>query len=219
MQFIHKKTAPRCWTTKTPSLIARNAPWKNISTTCKKAVHEQIMTEEQGGICIYCEIQIAKNDSHLEHVIPQSTGVNARFDYHNLAVSCNGNLCSFSNIAGMTKKQKKLIHSCGHRKEHYFDALFLNPLQEMQISDYFSYDKSNGKIISSGKSDRRAKYTIKILGLDNYRLNQTRVYAQQALYNTIKAFPLENRGIYLKNILSKPQTCISYLRYYYKSFI
>lgn len=56
------------------------------------------LNADQGGICVYCEQQLAPNEGHLEHIKPKSAYPLLTFDYTNLAQSCQA------------------THHCGHNK-------------------------------------------------------------------------------------------------------
>lgn len=220
MKYIKKKiNAPVFFSKISTGLINNNRDWKyfgNKHRVCKSRLKNYILVNEQKNLCAYCEVKISdKKDAHLEHIQPQNTSV-LRFDYNNIIVSCEGKRCSFNTSAESGHENE----SCGHKKSNIFDSVnFLNPTKVVNISDYFQYDKNNGKIESSGIDNEKATYTIETLNLDNARLNGARKNAQLAIYKVLSSsYKLDAKDI-LTGILSTSRSYISFLRYYYKNII
>ncbi len=61
---------------------------------CKKVLR-QALNEDQGGLCVYCERQLAPDQGQLEHIKPKGVAAYAGlcFVYQNLAHSCINPLC------------------------------------------------------------------------------------------------------------------------------
>ncbi len=116
------------------------------------------LVEEQHGLCAYCCCRITKEKAHNEHIEPRhpSDGVSRRsLDYQNIVASCN---------------RKR---TCGSKKGNNYDKnKFVSPVQP-ECEGIFSYFP-NGEI----DGDR---YTIELLGLDEYELNK----AREAVYKQI----------------------------------
>jgi uncharacterized protein (TIGR02646 family) len=65
-----------------------NRSWEDLRTEVKAAVRKRLH-KDQYGLCCYCYVQVACNeDSHIEHVEPQSP--ENRFEWQNLALACEG---------------------------------------------------------------------------------------------------------------------------------
>jgi uncharacterized protein (TIGR02646 family) len=126
--------------------------------------NKKYIVEEQRNLCAYCErvITVAHNDSHIEHIKPLSKYKTLSIEYDNLIVSCNGYECKQEN--------------CGHKKDD--EILPLNPIDDIDISEYFEYNKNTGEIKSSSKDEQKAMQTIRILNLDSKRLRLARIDAK-----------------------------------------
>jgi uncharacterized protein (TIGR02646 family) len=118
------------------------------------------LIKEQGGLCCYCESKITEDDSHFEHFRPQTQFKNLVLDYGNLHCSC------------IKEPKKETDIHCGHFKWEHFDEKLISPL-EPDCESHFIFG-SNGKIEPSFHDDKRAIYTIDILGLNNNDLPEQR---------------------------------------------
>ena len=155
------------------------ASWNDFSQKSpehKRELKEQLITE-QLGMCCYCELML--NDSHIEHLKPQSIYQQEMFVYGNLLASCNSN------------------DSCGHKKGKWYEPEMVSPLHK-DCEQHFTYTL-DGRIIPSDKEDTRASETIEHLRLNCPKLKDRR-------RSIIKA--LENGGSgpepdYLNDILGK----------------
>ena len=186
----------------------------------KKQLRQHILNHEQHALCLYCERAISADTgvSHIEHVQPKQQYPQLTFDYANLAVSCEGYQLTPSEMADAAKKG----HSCGHKKDSEYDsALFLNPLQQENITDYFAF-KPHTQLIEATLDRYKAQvdYTVNIL-----RLNESGIML--ARQNAVKSFrtvlaKLSNKQ-QQKQAISKylnndKQPFISCLRYHFKRF-
>lgn len=125
-----------------------------------KEVRQKIrihMISQQKFICCYCCGEINEDDSHNEHIRPRDKKQDLSLDYNNMLVSCN------------TSNQ------CGKLKGGYYSENdFVSPLDE-DVEEQFKYS-TDGEIIGLNE---KAKNTIDKLGLNSYKMNQSR----KALYN------------------------------------
>lgn len=192
--------------------------WNNLH--CRTELRSHLIDEQQ-QLCIYCErrIPIDAQNSHVEHILSQTDNSKLKFDYDNLVASCNGDQC---HPMVKDQYQPENIQSCGHKKADNFDAdTFLNPVKELHIEQYFTYNKISCAICSSGKNDNKAKATIELLNLDNARLNNERANARTALNKVLKRSEnLNHRKLILRSLLAKKEHAfISFLRNYFKAVI
>lgn len=137
----------------------RKAKWSRFSKK-DKDLFKQDLIQEQGYICCYCEQKIELNDSHLEHILPQSldTYSDLLFDYWNLLASCR------------LQWTKTTPEHCGKSKDNWYDEdLFISPL-DPNCEDQFIYIE-DGTI--EGKTTQATK-TIEILKLDIDNLEEMR---------------------------------------------
>ena len=124
----------------------RNVEVKALTQTIKN-----ILLNEQGFLCCYCESQITEKSSHIEHLQPKGKPEFAQLisAYSNLLCSCNH------------------PNSCGTAKQnHIIEVTPLN--RECQ---YLFVYKQNGKIQGTVQ---KATNTIQTLNLDSERLRQAR---------------------------------------------
>jgi len=139
--------------------------FKKMPSNLKTSLKEYILKHEQNYLCIYCEEKIEKIEhSHLEHIKHQDEYSHLIFDYNNLVVSCNGDgKCNPKN-AGKNRKT-----TCGHKKND--KELPLNPLKDINISDYFEFVEENEKmsilIKPSDLDKEKAQDMIEILNLNS----------------------------------------------------
>jgi len=188
----------------------------------KRKLKQYILEKEQNWLCGYCEAKLEetffrekredKELIHIEHIKPKHLDYdNLSFDYDNLLVSCSGKC--------FTDKNKPL--TCGHKKGNKFDEnLFLNPIKEINIREYFIYT-DKGHIGSSSKNEEKSKYTMKLLDLNSFNneLVNARLIALEAFKKSIKAYTNKRRispQKVIKLLLAKENLAfISFLRYKY----
>lgn len=213
MRFIQKLDALECFKNLS---FQPSTKWKRFKNPCKLEVKEQILKQEQKGLCAYCEVKISDLEScHIEHIKPKATFEDDKFTYANFVVSCNGKECH------ILEDLDEDIHSCGHRKDNSYDSSkFLDPTLEQDIQSFFQYDTDDGKILPSEDDTKQeqARYMIELLHLDNYSLNKQRKNAVVALENSIRQLRLNPKEV-IKNLYVEHTTLngfISFLQYYYK---
>ncbi len=126
----------------------------------KEAVKNSLMTE-QGYLCCYCNRRLLENDSHIEHLRPQSDPTVDPLDYDNMACSCQDQV------------KKGEPRHCGNLKKDWFDDhLFISPLDANCESQFaFTHD---GRIQALPENNNAAEQTIGKLGLDIPKLNALR---------------------------------------------
>lgn len=208
MRYIQKTAAPEAFSQET-ALFTVDTAWNELHC---KSVLRQYLRQEQQHLCAYCEGKLEDNNSHIEHIEPQQRNPQRRFDYQNLIASCNGGEACCADEVKLSYAQLD-IQSCGHRKSNAFELdLFLNPVEVTEISNYFSYDRHNGMMLSSeNKSSVKANYMIELLHLDNTYLCNSRLNARIALLQAIKHSG-EKPPQALQKLLAKPRPFISFLQ-------
>jgi uncharacterized protein (TIGR02646 family) len=120
-------------------------------------LREYILTNEQDGMCAYCEKKITsdKDKSNIDHFKTRNHFPNLTLEYDNLFVSCNNqNHCS-------NKKD-----NLGLQKDEFEEIL--NPASN-EVKNSFSYKAG----IMIGKTSK-AKYTIDVFNLNNISLEKER---------------------------------------------
>jgi len=135
----------------------------DLSGAPKEAVKEALM-KEQGYLCCYCERRLTDEDSHIEHLRPQSDPAVDPLDFANMLCSCQKQL------------KKGEPRHCGNLKDDWYDAaLLISPL-DSDCASRFAFT-GNGAIKPSLMMDTSATETIKRLGLNIAKLNALRVSA------------------------------------------
>jgi len=217
MRYVCKGESPHFFESekKAPSFLTDPA-WNNLHCKIQLCLH---LIVDQNQCCAYCERSIDVNNSHIEHIVAQAKEKDLRFDYANLVASCNGDQCQ-PIVKGLY--QPKDIHSCGHKKCDSLDKdRFLNPTQEINIEQYFTYNNTSCTIISRDKDINKFHYTIQLLNLDNPRLNNEWANARTALLqalNSIRASIDKKQKIQL--LLAKKECAFaSFLKNYFKPFL
>lgn len=142
----------------------------NMPSDIKDAVKRALMAE-QGCICCYCEQGLEEDDSHIEHLVPQSApdGGPLSLDYGNLLCSC---------LRAPAKGEP--LH-CGQAKSGWHEPdLMVSPL-DADCESRFGY-AGDGSIFPGQKGDPGAAATIKRLNLDIPKLRDLRIGAIEAFF-------------------------------------
>ncbi len=158
--------------------------WENLPTKpihIKTVLHNRLLKNQQ-GLCIYCqrklkakkapsdlstdEIRELKKEirkSMIEHIRPRIKYPELTYVFCNLSVACN--------------KQDDVTEYCEDVKHGEYDEnLFLNPLENHDIEQYFGYD-TDGTIFPKDNNSN-AKYMIEVvLDLNNNVLKSMREYS------------------------------------------
>jgi uncharacterized protein (TIGR02646 family) len=144
-----------------------NEDWKpTYEDDCRGEVKTQLhnaLLKEQGYICCYCQMNITKENSHIEHLKPRSIYPNLALDYKNLLASCQ------------RERERREPQHCGVKKDDWYDEdLMVSPLNE-NCAGFFRYSPS-GEILPTDESDKQeaAKTTIEKLGLGIEKLRLMR---------------------------------------------
>ncbi len=211
MRFVKKGQSPECFEDEKSSRnFNEKTKWKRFGNPCKKKLTDHVK-KEQNYLCIYCECDVGGIESnvHLEHVKPQSKYPEHRWDYNNLVVSC----------VGYDTHRKKEKQSCGsHTHDDYNESLFLNPVQLVDIFEYFVFaiksDRTNnieeGMIFPANNENKyeKAKHTIECLGLNADHLIRERIVAKE-LFTDLSREP----DFDVMATLDESPPFVSFLRY------
>lgn len=164
MKYIIKCSEPQAFT---DWKALANEDWQpgydNLSGKPKEALKDALM-EEQGCLCCYCERRLTIEDSHVEHLRPQSDLTVDPLDFANM-------LCSCQNLLN-----KGDPRHCGNLKGDWFDTLLLVSPLDSDCENRFSFT-GNGAIKPLLPTDTAATETIKRLGLNIPKLNALRTSA------------------------------------------
>lgn len=131
--------------------------FKDIDQTLKDDLR-QILLEDQGYICCYCQKRIPENilpKSKIEHFLCQELYKNKVFDFRNLFIACNGKIGEVETCD--TAKSSAVLTSIN--------------LLDSDLSHYFKYTKQG--VIYSG--EKPINEDLRILNLNDQNLKKERI--------------------------------------------
>ncbi|MEO1386739.1 MAG: retron system putative HNH endonuclease [Cyanobacteria bacterium J06634_6] len=157
MKYIQKQSEPLEFTTwkKRSRTYARFKKTAKIKHPVKTA-----LMKEQGYLCCYCERRLLENDSHIEHLRPQSDPDVDPLNFSNLLCSCQKEL------------QPDEPRHCGNAKANCDPSLLVSPL-DSTCEKRFTFS-SDGHIQPTEATDSVAMKTIEQLQLDILKLRAFR---------------------------------------------
>lgn len=217
MRFVQKGQSPDFFEQEKIHVpLNQTSKWNEFQNPCKGKLTEHLI-EEQEGLCIYCECDLSSpvtgstiaRKRHIEHLAPQGSNEDLRFAYHNLTVSCDGQLLSRSRV--------KEGESCGHRKDDEYDeAWFINPTVDQNVTQFFTFESEDGSMLPA-ETDRHdhAETMIEKLNLDAQYLKAARLNAKEVMLehlNSLEPEESEESLIFLDHELSQPREFISFLQ-------
>ncbi|MDO4551697.1 MAG: retron system putative HNH endonuclease [Planctomycetia bacterium] len=189
MKHIQKDTPPASFVQ-----CLKEKPKMNWDDFCRPAyigVKQDLgnsLRREQGYLCCYCEQEIVKGISHIEHFRPKSLFPQFSLTYTNLLASCNG--CG-----------KKEDTSCGVKKRDIFFEEIVSPTDE-KCEKRFIYTM-DGQILPRDENDEYAWQTIAILGLNVPKLRRRREMVFQEMEVLQELLPAEEFRKYIEIRLQK----------------
>lgn len=153
MRCFHKSSEPdtfKIWKRANPTATFATLG-NETNHPIKQAVKTSLLAEQKYIFC-YCENRINSQNSHIEHLLPQSICPQKQLDYSNLLASCEAD--------------GRKAH-CGHKKAHHL--LPITPLDSVESSQHFIFP-ADGNIYPRPENNNAAEITISILGLNAKRL-------------------------------------------------
>jgi uncharacterized protein (TIGR02646 family) len=153
-----------------------------------KPLLNDLLREEQGGICCYCQQRISHyqapnvEGSHNEHFVPQKGNSNVQTEYRNIYACCN-----------YSKGMKKSQQHCGEAKQ---DNIIYDFIKWIGCSTHFKYN-TLGEIIPQGSYNTMAEFE------DNKALLTCR---QKEVLRAIKVLNLNQESLKLER--KKDQTAL-----------
>lgn len=167
-------------------------PWDEFKNPDKTVTHNYIL-RTQKYLCAYCQQKLRERDNsysfgHLEHIIPRDESKELTFDYANLVVCCQGFDIEEYREKIKSGRVKRSEEFCAPKKGSELNhSLFLNPVTEELIEEYFDYEIVNSQndprskecIIMADKGRapqerNKADYTINLLLLNHSILKTMR---------------------------------------------
>ena len=161
MRYIEKKTAPTVFIEWLHKISPDWQPsFSNMSKIVKHGLKVALI-EEQLGLCCYCESKLKEQDSHIEHLRPQTLFPDLALDYNNMLCSCQANL------------KRGAPRHCGNAKGDWFDEEKLISPLDRNCASHFRFT-GDGHIKPNKEEDIAAKKTIEYLALDIPKLVDSR---------------------------------------------
>lgn len=163
MRYIQKASEPVSFTKWKLQKTENSQPkWKNLR---KKTIVKDALLKEQGYICCYCESQVSKENSHLEHLQPKSKYPDLLFEYGNLLASCQGE----------SEDHLPKPSHCGHHKDDWYDKHLLVSPFDPTCTNFFRFTEA-GEILPTHDLSKAtaASTTIEKLGLNIDKLKRLR---------------------------------------------
>ncbi|MBW3164597.1 retron Ec78 anti-phage system effector HNH endonuclease PtuB [Ferrimonas balearica] len=167
-----------------------NYTWDQCKKNTKRRNQiQQTLREDQGGLCLYCEIDLipaepdCEADFRVEHFHPKSdksSGHNWDLDWSNLFACCHGG--HNPNVSDAANRHTNPDVSCDIPKDNnILDDVILNPLSMPKSHALFDFDRASGSISVhhgncelAGVDKVKAQATIDNLRLDADRLRRLR---------------------------------------------
>ena len=144
--------------------------YADMPSHVKRELKRQL-TEDQQGLCCYCESRLRDNYSHIEHFRPQETYPELSLDFRNLLCFCQSNL-----------RKGDPCH-CGNAKGNWFsETTLISPLSP-DCASHFRFT-GDGHIHPADAQDQAAIETIAHLCLDIPKLVAYRQAALAAFLDT-----------------------------------
>lgn len=161
MKYISKDPEPQnfsAWKAANPGATYQDLGKSHLQLN----IRYMMLFERTRIYLLLLRASISSLNSHIEHFRPKDANKfpHLQLDYTNLHTSCN------------KYPTKTTPDICGVKKDNEFSADLISPL-EPDCSSHFKY-KLNGTIDAATPGDKRAEYTISLLGLDDSFLDALR---------------------------------------------
>lgn len=185
----------------------------------------ELLREEQGGICCYCQQKITKlkqtkdsGDSHNEHLVPQSLDENRQTNHGNIfACCCFSCGCSEKlQYCGEAKGEKQIYDfikwvDCSSHFKYNIDG------EIMPEGSYTSFQEFENKKDLLNFKQTQALETIKTLNLNQISLKEERRKDVTILIKMLNKITVDQTQLKMKEFNTKPyKRFIDMLLYYMK---
>ena len=192
MKTIRALNNPTPGLVKYLNAVGDDANWEEFRYHNSGASYRELrdtLTQNQHGLCAYCEIELIELDYQIEHVIPQSDpeyGTSREVDITNLIACCKGGTSSVFASSTKSRDEDRYLEpikynmSCGQAKGDRNDADFLDP-RKLPALPSLTKVLRDGRIEADeeaceleGMAPIRVTRTIEILNLNAERLRLAR---------------------------------------------
>ena len=174
--------------------VGSTANWEDFRSHNSGASYRELrdaLTQNQHGLCAYCEIEIKGRRRQIEHVIPQSSDKTKALDIANMVASCMGGTVSVSDEDHYRMPLRHNM-SCGPAKGNQNDENFIDP-RILPVLPSLIRVIDNGLIEADKNACQLAGFlpdhvtrTIEILNLNAERLRLAREKRWNGLEEELK---------------------------------
>ena len=184
MKVIRKLKTPTSGLAEYLKAVGDEANWDEFRSHNSGASYRELreaLTQNQRGICAYCEMVIDKWRRQVEHVIPQSDSENVRLkttDIANMVACCTGGTTPDGDDS--YRRPVRYNMSCGQAKGNQIDEDFIDP-RTLPAMPSLVRVLDDGRIEADETACQSAKFhfdsvtrTIDILNLNAERLRLNR---------------------------------------------
>ena len=140
-----------------------NPGWGDFDTRPIEQIVKQLLLQEQGFLCCYCEIRVDQNRGHIEHIQPRHSHPELALEYGDMLYCC-------------PETPRGRPTTCGHARKPN-DPVPVSPL-DADCESRFRYAET-GEMLARDENDQAAKSTIRILNLNEATLRRSRAEVYQ----------------------------------------
>ncbi len=179
MKVIRELSAPTSGLSEYLDCVGDIPNWVGFRSHNSGAAYRELreaLTQNQHGLCAYCEIEIKEGRRQVEHVVPQSdekSGEMKALDIVNMVACCLGG-------TGLDEDTRRVETSCGQAKGNQNEENFVDPRalpaipSLVRVLDNGLIEADENACLTAGFAPDRVTRTIEILNLNVERLRSAR---------------------------------------------
>jgi len=182
-----------------------NSRWENFRRECQSGLREvyEYLHRDQGGLCVYCELQISDGNRQVEHFHDKSDESDTtaptkwHLDWNNMWYACTGGTRQ-SDLPGVFMEPVRENQSCGQAKKADIFQDILTPngiplfpriVRYKQEADAVTIHPDEERCREANVDIAKVQRTIDELGLNCSRLCQARLSVLKPLNQRLKKRP------------------------------
>ena len=182
MKTIRALNAPTSGLAEYLGAVGNNVNWEEFRSHNSGASYRElrdVLTQNQHGLCAYCEIEIKERRRQVEHVIPQSSDRTKALDIADMVACCMGGTVSGTDEDHYRMPVRHNM-SCGQAKGNQNDPNFIDPRMLpalpslMRVIDNGLIEADENACRTAGFLPDHVTRTIEILNLNAERLRLAR---------------------------------------------
>lgn len=147
--------------------------YEELRGDIKNNLHDTLL-EEQGYLCCYCEMEVTRSNSHIEHFKPRTSYPELSLDYNNLLASCQ------------REREPKDPQHCGVKKEDWYDEKLMVSPVIADCGDFFHYT-GFGEILPADDPTKQDAATVTIQKLE-LNLDKLTKMRREAIDGILQSF-------------------------------